>query len=61
MIKRNKWARYSYAVEADAYRKRFDTSDAIILHMVKKGKVQETVLESVPQLIIQLINTASPR
>jgi hypothetical protein len=26
--------------------------------MVKKGKVQETVLESVPQLIIQLINTA---
>jgi len=56
MIKRNVCTRYSFAVEADAYRKRFDTSDSIILAMVQKGKVEETILESVPQLIIQLIN-----
>jgi hypothetical protein len=47
---------YSFAVETDSYRARFDTSDAIILPMVQKGKVEETMLESVPQLIIQLIN-----
>jgi len=44
-------------VEKDAYRKRFDTSDAIILPMVQKGKVEETILESIPQLIIQILNT----
>lgn len=48
---------YSFAVEKESYRRRFDTSDAIILPMVQKGKVEETILESVPQLIIQLINT----
>jgi hypothetical protein len=45
-------------VQKDAYRKRFDTSDAIIVPMVQKGKVEETIIESVPQLMIQLINTA---
>ena len=50
--------RYSFAVEKDAYRKRFDTSDAIIVPMVQKGKVEETILESVPQLMIQIVNTA---
>ena len=49
--------RYSFAVEKDAYRKRFDTSDAIILPMVQKGKVEETIIESIPQLVIQLVNT----
>ncbi len=44
-------------MEKDAYRKRFDTSDAIILPMVQKGKVEETILESIPQLAIQLFNT----
>jgi hypothetical protein len=44
-------------VEKDSYRKRFDTSDAIILPMVQKGKVEETMLESIPQLAIQLVNT----
>ena len=44
-------------MEKDAYRKRFDTSDAIILPMVQKGKVEETILESIPQLAIQLVNT----
>jgi hypothetical protein len=44
-------------VEKDEYRKRFDTSDAIILPMVQKGKVEETVLESIPQLAIQILNT----
>jgi hypothetical protein len=44
-------------VEKDEYRKRFDTSDAIILPMVQKGKVEETILESIPQLAIQLLNT----
>jgi len=44
-------------VEKDEYRRRFDTSDAIILPMVQKGKVEETVLESIPQLAIQLVNT----
>jgi hypothetical protein len=48
---------YSFAVEKDSHRRRFDTSDAIILPMVQKGKVEETILESVPQLVIQLINT----
>ena len=43
-------------MEKDAFRKRFDSSDAIILPMVQKGKVEETVLESVPQLIIQIVN-----
>jgi uncharacterized membrane protein YdbT with pleckstrin-like domain len=41
----------------DEYRQRFYTSDAIILPMVQKGKVEETILESVPQLAIQLLNT----
>jgi hypothetical protein len=41
----------------DKFRRRFDTSDAIILPMVQKGKVEETVLESLPQLAIQIINT----
>ena len=45
------------ADENPNYRKRFDTSDAIILPMVQKGKVEETVLESLPQLAIQIINT----
>ena len=44
-------------MEEEAYRKRFDTSDAIILPMVQKGKVEETILESIPQLAIQLVNT----
>jgi len=44
-------------VEKDSYRRRFDTSDAIILPMVQKGKVEETILESIPQLVIQLVNT----
>jgi hypothetical protein len=44
-------------VEKDTVRKRFDTSDAIILPMVQKGKVEETILEAVPQLAIQLLNT----
>jgi hypothetical protein len=44
-------------VEKDAYRKRFDTSDAIILPMVQKGKIEETIMEAVPQLVIQLLNT----
>jgi len=44
-------------VEKDAYRKRFDTSDAIILPMVQKGKVEETIIESIPQLVIQITNT----
>ena len=44
-------------MEKDAYRKRFDTSDAIILPMVQKGKVEETIIESIPQLVIQLVNT----
>ena len=48
---------YSFTTEKDSYRRRFDTSDAIILPMVQKGKVEETILESVPQLIIQLLNT----
>ncbi len=43
-------------MEKDAFRKRFDSSDAIILPMVQKGKVEETVLESVPQLVIQIVN-----
>jgi hypothetical protein len=47
---------YSFAVESDSRRARFDTSDAIILPMVQKGKVEETMLESAPQLIIQLMN-----
>ncbi len=45
-------------MEKDAFRKRFDSSDAIILPLVQKGKVEETILESFPQLIIQLLNTA---
>ena len=57
MPKRNTWNRYSIADEKDPYRKRFDTSDAIILPMVQKGKVEETILESIPQLVIQLLNT----
>jgi hypothetical protein len=55
----NRWLHmfvYSFAVEKDSYRARFDTSDAIILPMVQEGKVEETILESAPQLIIQLIN-----
>jgi hypothetical protein len=49
--------RYSFSQECDPqHRKRFDTSDAIILTMVQKGKVEETILESVPQLMVQLIN-----
>ena len=44
-------------MEQEAYRRRFDTSDAIILPMVQKGKVEETILESIPQLAIQLVNT----
>ena len=44
-------------MEKDEYRRRFDTSDAIILPMVQKGKVEETILESIPQLAIQLLNT----
>ena len=44
-------------MEKDAYRERFDTSDAIILPMVQKGKVEETIIEAVPQLAIQLLNT----
>jgi hypothetical protein len=47
---------YSFKAEKDSYRRRFDTCDAIILPMVQKGKVEETVLESVPQLVIQLVN-----
>ena len=47
---------YKFAAERDSDRRRFDTSDAIILPMVQKGKVEETILESVPQLVIQLIN-----
>jgi len=47
---------YTFSVKEDSYRRRFDTCDAIILPMVQKGKVEETILESVPQLIIQLIN-----
>jgi hypothetical protein len=47
---------YSLRAEEDSYRRRFDTCDAIILPMVQKGKVEETVLESVPQLVIQLVN-----
>jgi hypothetical protein len=38
-------------------RKIFDSSDAIIMALVQEGKVQETVLEAVPQLAIQLLNT----
>jgi hypothetical protein len=47
---------YSFKAEKDSHRRRFDTCDAIILPMVQKGKVEETVLESVPQLVIQLVN-----
>jgi hypothetical protein len=47
---------YSFKAEKDSHRRRFDTCDAIILPMVQKGKVEETVLESVPQLVIQLLN-----
>jgi hypothetical protein len=55
----NRWLHmfvYSFKAEKDSYRRRFDTCDAIILPMVQKGKVEETVLESVPQLVIQLVN-----
>jgi hypothetical protein len=48
---------YSFKAENDSYRRRFDTCDAIILPMVQKGKVEETILESVPQLVIQLVNS----
>ncbi len=41
----------------DKDRKRFDSSDAIIMALVQEGKVLETVLEAVPQLAIQLLNT----
>ena len=47
---------YSFSVEKDSYRRRFDTCDAIILPMAQKCKVEETIFESVPQLVIQLIN-----
>jgi hypothetical protein len=50
---------YSFENENDpnhSHSRRFDTCDAIILPMVQKGKVEETVLESVPQLVIQLVN-----
>jgi hypothetical protein len=47
---------YSFSVEKDPYRRRFDTCDAIILPMAQKCKVEETIFESVPQLVIQLIN-----
>ena len=47
---------YTFSVKEDSYRRRFDTRDAIIVPMVQKGKVEETILESVPQLIIQLVN-----
>jgi hypothetical protein len=47
---------YSFRAEKDSHRRRFDTCDAIIVPMVQKGKVEETVLESVPQLVIQLVN-----
>jgi hypothetical protein len=57
MPKRHVFNRYSFDVEEDAYRKRFDTSDAIILPMVQRGKVEETIIEAVPQLAIQLLNT----
>ena len=54
----NSFDSYSYVVEDDkTIRRRFDTSDAIILPMVQKGKVEETILESMPQLVIQLLNT----
>jgi hypothetical protein len=47
---------YSFKAEKDSHRRRFDTCDAIILPMVQKSKVEETVLESVPHLVIQLVN-----
>jgi hypothetical protein len=47
---------YSLRAEKDSYRRRFDACDTIILPMVQQGKVEETVLESVPQLVIQIVN-----
>ena len=38
-------------------RRCFDSSDAIIMSLVQENKVEETVLEAVPQLAIQLLNT----
>lgn len=38
-------------------RRCFDSSDAIIMSLVQESKVEETVLEAVPQLAIQLLNT----
>lgn len=35
----------------------FDSSDAIILPMVQKGKLEETMLEAVPQMAVQIINS----
>ena len=35
----------------------FDSSDAIILPMVQKGKLEETILEAVPQMAVQIVNS----
>lgn len=48
---------YRFVDEEDSVRKRFDTSDGIMMSMLQKGVVQEAIFESVPQLVIQLYNT----
>jgi hypothetical protein len=47
---------YSFAVEKDSYRRRFDSCEAIIIPMVHKSNIGHAFLESVPQLAIQLVN-----
>jgi hypothetical protein len=42
--------------EEEKERRCFDSSDAIIMSLVQENKVEETVLEAVPQLAIQLLN-----
>jgi hypothetical protein len=48
---------YSFSKQTDSKRKRFDSSNAIILPMVQKGKLEEALLEAIPQMIIQILNT----
>jgi hypothetical protein len=47
---------YSFAVEKDSYRRRFDSSEAIIIPIVHKSNIEHTIFESVPQLAVQLVN-----
>jgi hypothetical protein len=47
---------YSFAVEKDSYRRRFDSCEAIIIPIVHKSNIEHTILESLPQLAVQLVN-----